>query len=171
MPIPAKFSSLKSLFITCRESANINTATYFPYSSVTRTITDYTFRVGSQLMPTKAVNTIQEMFSEVLKASGSMSDLSYQPSIEKASYSLTQSAANNAGGSIHSGSFYIGLDLENYATAPKDTIFAGYNSNTDDIYAIMTFPAQGGAVNVRFDGFALFDEVIVFENGTAYVRF
>ena len=171
MPIPAKFSSLKSLFITCRESANINTATYFPYSSVTRTITDYTFRVGSQLMPTKAVNTIQEMFSEVLKASGSMSDLSYQPSIEKASYSLAGSAVNNAGGSVHSGSFYIGLDLENYATSPKDTIFAGYNSNTDDIYAIMTFPAQGGAVNVRFDGFALFDEVIVFENGTAYVRF
>ena len=171
MPIPAKFSSLKSLFITCRESGNINTATFFPYSCVTRTITDYTFRVGSQLMPTKAVNTIQEMFSEVLKASGSMSDLSYQPSIEKASYSLVASVANNAGGSVHSGSFYIGLDLENYATAPKDTIFAGYNSNTDDIYAIMTFPAQGGVVNTRFDAFALFDEVIVFENGTAYVRF
>ena len=171
MPIPAKFSSLKSLFITCRESGNINTATFFPYSCVSRTITDYTFRVGSQLMPTKAVNTIQEMFSEVLKASGSMSDLSYTPSIEKASYSLVASLANNAGGSVHSGSFYIGLDLENYATAPKDTIFAGYNSNTDDIYAIMTFPAQGGAVNVRFDAFALFDEVIVFENGTAYSKF
>ena len=171
MPIPAKFSSLKSLFITCRESGTINTATYFPYSSVTRTITDYTFRVGSQLMPTKAVNTIQEMFSEVLKASGSMSDLSYTPSIEKASYSLVASAVNNAGGSVHSGSFYIGLDLENYATAPKDTIFAGYNSNTDDIYAIMTFPAQGGAVQMRFDAFALFDEVLVFENGTAYSKF
>jgi hypothetical protein len=171
MPIPAKFSSLKSLFITCRESANINTATYFPYSCVSRTITDYTFRVGSQLMPTKAVNTIQEMFSEVLKASGSMSDLSYTPSIEKASYSLVASAVNNAGGSVHSGSFYIGLDLENYATAPKDTIFAGYNSNTDDIYAIMTFPAQGGVINARFDAFALFDEVLVFENGTAYSKF
>ena len=171
MPIPAKFSSLKSLFITCRESGNINTATFFPYSCVSRTITDYTFRVGSQLMPTKAVNTIQEMFAEVLKASGSMSDLSYQPSIEKASYGLVASVANNVGGSVHSGSFYIGLDLENYATAPKDTIFAGYNSNTDDIYAIMTFPAQGGVVNTRFDAFALFDEVLVFENGTAYSKF
>lgn len=171
MPIPAKFSSLKSLFITIRESGNINTATFFPYSSVTRGITDYTFRVGSQLMPTKAVNTVQEMFSEVLKASGSMSDLNYQPSIEKSSYSLAASLANNAGGSVNSGSFYIGLDLENYATAPKDTIFAGYNSNTDDIYAMINFGAQGVAMVGRFDAFALFDEVIVFENGTAFVKF
>jgi hypothetical protein len=31
MPIPAKFASLKSLFETCRDNANIATATFFPY--------------------------------------------------------------------------------------------------------------------------------------------
>jgi hypothetical protein len=61
--------------------------------------------------------------------------------------------------------------LENYCASQKDTIFAGYNSNTDDIFAIMNFGAQGGNVTARFDAFALFDEVVVFENNTAYVKF
>ena len=69
-----------------------------------------------------------------------------------------------------SNSFFIGLDLENYANSSKDTIFTGYNSNTDDIFAIMTF-APTTTVTARFDAFALFDEVVVFENNTAYVKF
>ena len=32
MPIPAKYASLKSLFVTARENANIAKAAYFPYS-------------------------------------------------------------------------------------------------------------------------------------------
>ena len=32
MPIPAKFASLKSMFVTARENANISTAGYFPFS-------------------------------------------------------------------------------------------------------------------------------------------
>jgi hypothetical protein len=110
------------------------------------------------------------MFSECLKASGSMSDLNHQPSIEKFSYTLASSVSATAI-NVSSGSFYVGLDLEGYAAAPKDSIFAGYNSNTDDIYWIANFPAQGANVTVRFDAFALFDEVVVFENNTAYVKF
>jgi hypothetical protein len=72
---------------------------------------------------------------------------------------------------VNSGSFYIGLDLENYAGSSKDNIFAGYNSNTDDIYCVMDFAAQGAATTVRFDSFALFDTVVVFENNTAYIKF
>ncbi len=78
---------------------------------------------------------------------------------------------NYASTTTGSGSFYIGLDLENYVSAPKDSIFAGYNSNTDDIYAIMNFAAQGAAQNARFDAFAMFDCVLVFEHNTCYVRF
>jgi len=122
-------------------------------------------------MPTKAVNTIQEMFSEVLKAVGSMSDLNHQPSIEKSSYTLQDSAANDANGTVNSGSFYVGLDLESYSNADKSAIFAGYNSNTDDIFCIMNFAAQANNTTVRFDAFAMYDQVVVFENNTAYVKF
>ena len=170
MPIAAKFSSLKSIFVTARDKGT-GTATFFPFSSVTCGITDYTFRVGSQIMPTKAPSTMPEMFSEVLKSVGSMSDLSHQPSIELASYTLAQSVAHTSAAASNSGSFYVGLDLENYANAAKDSIFAGYNSNTDDIYAIMNFTAPAALANVRFDAFAMSDEVVVFENNTAFVRY
>lgn len=175
MPIPSKFSSLKSIFLTFRDKST-GALTFFPFSSIKAGIQDYTFRVGSQVFPTKAPSTTTEMFAELLKAVGSMSDLNHQPSIEKASYttdlnSTAIAAANFA--SLNSGSFYVGLDLENYANAPKDSIFAGYNSNTDDIYFVGNFKTAIGSGNttLRIDAFAMFDEVIVFENSTAFVRF
>ena len=172
-PIPAKYSSLKSLFVTVRDQGT-GALTYFPFSSVKLGIQSYYFRVGSQLYPAKPPDTLPEMFSEVLKAIGSMSNLDHHPSIEKYSYTLDTSSAGATTilqTNTSSGSFYIGLDLENYSNAPKDSIFAGYNSNTDDIYAVMTFTAPGAVAACRFDAFALFDEVVVFENNTAYTRF
>ena len=124
------------------------------------------------------------MFSEVCKAIGSMSDLNHEPSIEFSSYTqdvavVNAGDANVALGTavyqtsnINSGSFYVGLDLENYANADKSAIFSGWNSNTDDIYFVPTFAANNPAVAAaRFDAFAMFDTVLVFENGTCYVKY
>jgi hypothetical protein len=172
-PIAAKYSSLKSIFVTIRDNGTGFLA-YYPYSSVTAAISNYYFRIGSKIMPTKAPDNYPEMFSEVLKAMGSMSDLNYQPSIEKASYelqtSLISTILNN--GTINSGSFYIGIDLENYVSSPKDSIFCGYNSNTDDIFCVLNFSGSAGAIaSARFDAFAMFDSVIVFESNTCYRKF
>ena len=172
-PIPAKYSSLRSLFITCRDQGT-GALTYYPFSTVKLGIQNYYFRVGSQLFPAKPPDTLPEMFAEVLKAIGSMSNLDHQPSIEKFSYTLDSSSAGASSAlqqNTSSGSFYIGLDLENYSNAPKDSLFAGFNSNTDDIYAVMTFTSPNTVSACRFDAFALFDEVVVFENNTAYTRF
>lgn len=172
-PIPAKYSSLKSLFVTVRDQGT-GGLTYFPFSSVKLGISSYYFRVGSQLFPAKPPDTLPEMFSEVLKAIGSMSNLDHHPSIEKLSYTLDSSPAGATSilqTNTSSGSFYIGLDLENYSNAPKDSIFAGYNSNTDDVYAVMTFASPIAVGACRFDSFANFDTVVVFENNTAYTRF
>lgn len=173
--IPAKFSSLKSLFVTIRDKGT-GVLAYFPFSSVKFGLTDYYFRIGSQIMPAKAPNTTTEMFAEVLKAIGSIADLNHHPSIEKYSYSLAASAANTValdtygGSNISSGSFYIGLDLENYASASKENIFAGWNSNTDDIYCVMNFDGSQTTTTVRFDAFANFDCVLVVDNNTAYIK-
>jgi len=172
--IPAKYSSLKSLFCTIRDQGTGND-TYFPFSSVTGNTLSYYFRVGSQIMPTKAPDNYPEMFSEVLKAMGSMSDLNYHPSIEKFSYEMATSTPITTANykSISSGSFYIGIDLENYVTASKDTMFAGYNSNTDDIFAVITLGAvaNGSTFTPRFDAFAMFDATLTFINGTAVRSF
>jgi hypothetical protein len=174
-PIPAKFSSLKSILISIRDKGT-GTATFFPFSSVTSGFIEYQFRVGATVMPPKAPTMVAECFSEVLKAMGSIGDINYQPSIDKRSYSLVASVASNdtatAVSTTSSGAFYIGLDLENYSSAPKDTIFAGYNTNTDDIFAQITLnQTTGGNVSTRFDAFANFDCVVVCENNTAYVKF
>ena len=177
MPIAAKFSSVKALFVTVRDQ-NTGNVSYFPYSSVTRNVLDYQFRIGPNVFPSKAPATPVEMFAECLKAIGSISDINQQPSIDKFSYTLINSG-NTAAlldtatsvSSQYSGSFYIGIDLENYANAPKDQIFTGYNTNTEDIYAMINFGTQTGGNNVRFDAYCNFDCVVICENQTAYIRF
>ena len=106
-----------------------------------------------------------------------MSDLNHHPSIEKYSYSLANSVANSVAletgnaSTTSSASFYIGIDLENYGNSSKDSIFAGYNSNTDDIFCVLNFGATTTAAANRLDAFALFDQVIIFENSTGFVQF
>lgn len=175
-PIPAKFTSLKALFITVRDKGT-GAITFFPYSSVTCGLKDYSFRLGATTMPSKNPSTLTECFAEVVKAIGSIGDINYQPSIDKFSYTLAVSAANNdvdtaaTTSSASSGSFYIGLDLENYASADKSSIFSGYNSNNDDCFVFLSFSQNTGEINARFDAFANFDAVVVCENGTSYVKF
>ena len=166
MPIPAKFSSLKSLFIAVRDPAKNGTLTYFPYSSKKYGITQYFFRVGAQVLPSKVPDTLPEMFAEAVKAIGSMGDLNHQPSIDNSSYTQDVPAANAGDikvlfdtnyygvSATNSGSFYVGLDLENYANADKAAIFSGWNSNTDDIYFIGSFNAAAAVAAARFDAFA-----------------
>jgi len=176
MPIPAKFSSLKSLLTTIRLNGSGTFGGHFPFSSTTAGLNDYQFRIGAQIVPAKAPNTSAEWFSEALKALGSIASLDYTPSIDKLSYTMPIPVASNDSAtnvsSNSSGSFVIGLDLENYSSAPKDTIFAGLNTNTDDIFLIMNFKGRGVAdALTRFDAFANMDSVFVCENGNAYIKF
>jgi hypothetical protein len=179
VPIPAKFSSLKSIFIATRVSAKTGAITYFPFSTNKFLISDYSFRVGSQVMPSKNPNSPVEMFAECMKAIGSLGDYNHQPSIDKLSYEQDFPTVNDdtatTTGTVSSGSFIIGLDLENYSGSDRTSIFAGWNSNTDDIYFNPTYAAQAGtgsaSTTLRFDAFAMFDSVFVCANNTAYVEF
>ena len=171
IPVPAKFSSLKSLFL-CSRDKGTGSAGYFPQSSVKNGISSYYWRLGSQIVPTKMPDNLTEMFAEVVKAIGSIGDINHQPSIDITSYTLDVSTASSDTSYVNnSGSFYIGLDVENYSASDRSTIFAGYNSNTDDIYAVINYSGSSATATVRFDAFALFDEVLVFDNNTAYAKF
>lgn len=175
MPIPAKFTSLKSIFVCIRDKQTGANA-YFPFSCTTcGTFQDYYFRIGPSTMPAKAPASTVETFSELMKAIGSISDLNNTPSIEMTSYTMTASSALDHTvdaplAQYNSGSFYVGLDLENYVGANKDSIFAGWNSSTDDIFFVYDVVGTLNATP-RFDSFAMFDCLVVFENGTAYTKF
>jgi len=175
MAIPAKYSSLKSIFLTVRQ--NTGATGFFPFSSTAQGMTSYFFRIGPQILPSKAPDNYPEMFSEAVKALGSMSDTLYTPTISFASY--CNSNANHLDTQVttlanvpttNSGNFCIGIDLENYVNAPKSTIFAGYNSNTDDIFCVMNHTGVRDGT-IRYDAYALFDSVLVFENNTCYRKF
>ena len=77
------------------------------------------------------------------------------------------------GASSKSNCFALGFDLETYANADKDRIFAGMNTLNSDIFWNINFAGLGvtiGAQTVRFDYYALYDNVLVFENGVCYSR-
>jgi hypothetical protein len=127
-------------------------------------------------MPAIAPNSTQQFFAETCKVFGSISDLNHEPSIDLKSYEmelpLINSSANIQIGNISSGSFYIGIDLENYQASDKSQVYSGYNSSTDDIYCVMNFENNTAEqINIRFDAFACYDQELVFENNTSYVKF
>jgi hypothetical protein len=179
-PISAKFSSLRSLFVSLRDKST-GALTFFPYSSVTCGLIDYQFRIGSVVAPSKpptsAVGVIPsycEHFSELLKAIGTIADVGNCGAIDKKSYSLAESVPNNDSATVisnaTSGSFYVGIDLEGYCGSDKSSVFAGMDTNTSDIYCVMNF--TGYDINpVRIDAYALVDCVLICENQTAYIRF
>jgi hypothetical protein len=191
MPIAAKFSSLKSIIIATRDNTNVasgNVNGFFPHSSNKFLLNQAYFRIGSVVLPPKFPTTSAEYYAELLKAVGSMSDLQFNPAIDYMSYnqdfagvipgvlfgpsSAIPVATDTTGAATNSGTFYYAIDLENYASASKSEIFAGHNTNTDDIFYNASFQGDGtNAYNIRFDAYAHFDQVLVFESGTVYVKF
>lgn len=174
MPVAAKFSSLKSLVVTPRESNRVGVATYYPCAHVKNGLAQWTVRIGSEVLPSTAPNTDAEFFSEAAKCFGSLSDMNYQPSIDITSFSQDTAAAmgSNAAGAAttESGAFLIGLDCETYQNVDKSAIFAGMDTTTSDIFVTMQYGTVGAATTMLYNAFACFDNVIVFENGAAYSR-
>jgi hypothetical protein len=52
-----------------------------------------------------------------------------------------------------------------------DNVYQGYNSSTDDIFFTPKFKSTAPTVTARFDTYAMYDAVIVIENGYATVQF
>ena len=83
----------------------------------------------------------------------------------------------NIGSRTKSDCFALGFDCEAYSGASKDSIFAGLNTLNSDIFFNMNFSGVtlknlagadltgGASLNIRFDYFALYDNVLVCENG------
>ena len=171
MPIPAKFSSLKSIFVATRTSVGADGL--YPNSHCKYGLTSYNFRIGSEVLPSSAPTIVPEFYSEALKCFGSLADLNLQPSVDLVSYSLdvpnTIASAGDAS-LLDSGSFVVGIDTEIYQNADKASIFSGTNTNTSDIFYIANFTPAGN-VTILQTAFANYDQVLVYENGVCYSRY
>lgn len=196
MPIPAKFSSLKSIFVNQRLSTGA--VGLYPCASGRIGLSQYQFRIGSEVLPSTAPTVLSDIFGEAAKCFGSIADINYQPSIDLDSYApdegLTVSATTgafqasynvaatgcpavalttyNAGQTSNSGSFLVGIDLESYQNAEKGSIFAGMNTNTSDIFFNSQYiPMSATGQTLLLTAFANYDSVLVCENGVAYTRY
>lgn len=173
MPIPAKFSSLKSLFVNSKITTG--QATYYPCGSQNFNLNSYNFRVGSEVLPSTQPSTVSDFFNEACKCFGSLADVDYQPSIDVDAYnvSYTQSAVDSfiEGVTSNSGAFLVGIDLESYQNADKSLIFSGMNTNTSDIFFQPQHNGLLAGTTCYYCAFANFDSVLVCENGVAYTRF
>jgi hypothetical protein len=175
-PIPAKFSSLKSIFVASRTTAGL--AAQYPSSHCAFGVGSansigYQFRVGSEVLPSTQPTSIPEIYNEAVKCFGSLADLQLQPSIDNTAFSLN--APNTVAGLTEastedSGAFLIGIDMEIYQNADKASIFAGTNTNTSDIFSIINYYSSG-AITVLQTAFACYDQVLVYENGVCYARY
>lgn len=175
MPIPAKFSSLKSIVINQKNSATAGQLTYYPYASGTMGLTQYQFRIGSEVLPSNPPLTTAEFFTEASKCFGSIADLQYQPAVDLESYTVVNPGATaittyNLGQTYSSGSFIVGIDCESYQNADKSAVFAGMNTNTSDIFFIGQYTPTASQTAL-LTAFAAYDSVLVCENGVAYCRF
>lgn len=163
IPIPAKFNSLNSLFMTFRLQANVSgLATFASTESCQFSLTDYFFRIGSRTVPTKPPATVPEFFGEFLRAISSVGDINHECNIRYSQYNQPIPVASDPNGTA---CFYVGIDLESYSSTPLDTVYSGLNTSTDDIFANLRFAAQGADRNVRIDTYALYDVLINIENG------
>jgi hypothetical protein len=126
-------------------------------------------------MPTK----YPEMFAECIKAMGSIADVHYNPNVDFTSYTQIVTtplaiATDPNYNAYSSGSFYIGIDLENYPNSSKDMIYAGMNTTTDDVQINLTYSGTGATTIpadtgvIRYDVFACYDCVLVCQNGVCF---
>ena len=174
--VPAKFSSLKSLFCVMRDRSD-GAATFFSQSSPHFNLSEYRVRIGGELLPAKAPGSMSEFFMELTKSIGSISDVNHEPTISNFTYatdsiSITNGETNAASNATtKSCNFMLGFDCELYANADKDSIFSGMNTVNKDIYWQLTHNANGTAPTVRYDFYAMYDAVFVCENGNMDVRF
>ena len=78
--------------------------------------------------------------------------------------------AEGAGASV-TGAFYVGIDLESYSNTSLDSVYTGTNTSSDDIFFVPKFAGQGTATNVRIDAYALYDQLVLIQNGQVTVNY
>jgi len=170
-PIPAKYSSLKNLFVATRTSVGADGL--YPNSHCKYGLTSYSFRVGAEVLPSTQPVSVPEFYSEAVKCFGSLADLAFQPSVDLVSYALdvpNTIASSGDASLLDSGSFVVGMDMEVYSNADKSSIFAGTNTNNSDIFYNANFTPAGN-VTILQTAFASYDQVLVYENGVCYARY
>ena len=130
-------------------------------------LSQYTTRIGSRVVPSEPPTTIPQFVAEMERALGSASSR-----ISPSSYTLRQiNTAIPVTTQGYSSCFAVGVETESYSSVPMGSVYQGLNTSTDDIFFQGTFAGQANDVNVRFDAYASYDQLITIDNGQITVQY
>ena len=183
--VPARQASLRQLMICPRRSTEITDPSSYSLSSrINPNIASYFWRIGSNLVPQKAVYLINsnttggyaEGFSEVQKAWHSLGHFEMAGSLPYALYNVADAAdtlsnvvAPSTGQNSFKNAFLIQTELESFSHR-TDTILSGVNTLSSQVFFECNILTATTAP-YTFDYFSNFDHIIIIENGIASVKF
>lgn len=184
--VPIRFASTKSIVLCPRRSVEISSATSYSLSSrANPQISSYFFRIGSSLIPNRAVDldnvnttgNYSEAFSELIRSWHSLSNTYISTVLNRDYYNVgdialanTNITAINTVGNSYKNGFVIACEMESYSNK-NDVLLSGYNTLGSQTFFECNLNATGPANSYTLDFFANFDVILVLENGLLSARY
>ncbi len=190
--VPARFASLKQLALIPRSSTQVSSAlSYSIGSRVNPNIDYYWWRVGSSIIPSKAVylenagNTagFGEGYAELLKSWHALNTVANSTCIAD-EYNVGDVAlantpvagmagqANNLAANSYKNGFVIAQELESFAQR-DDVMLSGMNTLSSQVFFecnIGNATGAGPTSAYTLDFYAWYDHILVLENGLLSVK-
>lgn len=166
--VPAKASSMKSLFVCQRPQAHLNVATEFGIGVRDRAdLTEFHVSVGGVRYPAgKPVKAVGgNAFQELMKCFNGISNINQRCDFGRTRYELTTSTAND-NAIATKGAFVAGIELESYG---NDGVESGLNTLGANMFFEGTYDTITEAISYSF--FSMYDTLITVENGIMAVKF
>jgi hypothetical protein len=160
--IPARYSSLKTLFTIFRLQSDINKADAKTISARANPVTDagqWYYSIGGKNVPSTPVKSDTEAYAELAKSVHAFGAVDHTSMIQRSTWIA------------ESGTYVVAADLETLAHKSKLTE-SGINTLSANTHLIMQFGgANGLAAAVRVDSFAHYDAILLIQNGVCSVQF
>ena len=183
--VPARFASLKQLaLIPRRNTETASTTSYSLSSRVNPNIAQYWWRIGSAIIPSKAVylessgNTggYGEAFAELLKSwhalhtTSSSSALYLEYNVADATVTNCPQIAVNTGANSYLNGFVIAQELESFAQR-SDVLLSGMNTLSSQVFFEAQINTAIGASAYTLDFFAWYDHIMVIDQGIISIKY
>lgn len=176
--IPARYSSLKQLLVTHRNSAGQTSVLLRGSTCLAQPgLTSYQFRVGSVLMPqapvkssgdTSVAGWSSEILMEFLRSFHRVGGVDQPASVTLGSW--TRTGASGTVGGDQFGSFCIGLELESFANK-NDVIMSGISTLGQNVFFECAYNTGGGSYTALVDAFAAYDVLYTLQDGVLTAQF
>ena len=181
--VPARFASLKQIALCPRRNTEINNALGYGLGSrVNPNFSYYWFRIGSSIIPSKAVtlegtNTggYGEAYAELLKAwhdlhtTSNSTALGTEYQVGEATIATCPQVAVQTDANSYKNGFVIAQELESFAQR-TDVLLSGMNTLSSQIFFETNITTAIGAASYNLDFFAWYDHILVLDRGILSVK-